>query len=85
MTCREFAEFLDAFLAGALPVEQASAFHRHLAVCAQCVAYLDSYRRTVDACRKLGERKLDDPAEPLPADVPEDLVQAILASRSRPE
>ena len=23
MTCREFAEFLDAFLAGSLPVEQA--------------------------------------------------------------
>lgn len=80
MTCREFAEFLDAFLAGALPGEQTNAFHRHLAVCAQCVAYLDSYRRTVDACRRLGEA-----VDPVPAEVPEDLVQAILAARSRRE
>lgn len=74
MTCREFAEFLDAYLAGTLPTEQRNVFRRHLAVCAHCVSYLDSYQRTVDACAKL--RTADD----VPADVPDDLVQAILAS-----
>ena len=74
MTCREFAEFLDAFLAGTLPAEQAAAFQRHLAVCADCVAYLDSYRRTVDACRGLRDQ------DTLPPDVPGELVDAILRS-----
>ncbi len=72
MTCREFAEFLDAFLAGALPAEEVTVFHRHLAVCPHCRAYLDSYERTVDACRRLAGN-----AE-VPPEVPEDLVRAIL-------
>jgi anti-sigma factor RsiW len=75
MTCREFTEFLDAYLAGSLPGEQAAAFQRHLAVCADCIAYLDSYRRTVDACRSLRD------SDPVPGSVPEELVAAILKSR----
>jgi len=75
MTCREFAEFLDAFLAGTLPVEQAGAFRRHLSVCPHCVAYLDGYQRTVDACERLRE------ANELPDEVPDDLVSAILQTR----
>ncbi|MBL8728924.1 MAG: zf-HC2 domain-containing protein [Planctomycetes bacterium] len=78
MTCREFAEFLDAFLAGTLLAEEMAAFHRHLAVCVHCVTYLDTYRRTVDACRRLGAT-----GEDVPAEVPEELVQAILASRRK--
>jgi anti-sigma factor RsiW len=78
MTCREFAEFLDAFLAGALAAEEVAAFHRHLAVCPHCVSYLDGYRRTVDACQRLRN------AEAVPPEVPEDLVAAILASRKPP-
>lgn len=78
MTCREFAEFLDAFLAGALLVEEQNAFHRHLAVCKDCVAYMDSYRRTIEACGQLGAD-----TGPVPADVPEELVRAILASRRK--
>ena len=75
MTCREFAEFLDAFLAGSLPAEQAGAFRRHLSVCPHCVTYLDGYQRTVEACRQLRE------ADELPDEVPDDLVNAILQSR----
>lgn len=75
MTCREFAEFLDAFLAGTLLGEEAAAFRRHLAVCPHCVTYLDGYQRTVDACQRLRA------AADVPSDVPKDLVAAILASR----
>jgi anti-sigma factor RsiW len=80
MTCREFAEFLDNYLAGTLLAEERNAFDRHLDVCEHCVAYLDSYRRTVDACRVLGGDQ-----EEVPADVPDELVQAILASRAERE
>jgi anti-sigma factor RsiW len=71
MTCREFAEFLDALLAGTLPCEQVAVFDRHMAVCPHCRAYLDSYSRTIDACRRLGDRDL-------PPEVPDELVRAIL-------
>lgn len=80
MTCREFAEFLDAYLAGTLLSEEAAAFQRHLVVCAHCVAYLDSYQRTLDACQRLGAD-----GEDVPTAVPEELVQAILAARPRPK
>jgi anti-sigma factor RsiW len=79
MTCREFAEFLDAFLAGALPAEQAAVFERHLAICTHCVTYLDGYRRTVDACQRLRD------TDAVPAEVPDELVQAILAARKHPK
>lgn len=77
MTCREFAEFLDAFLAGTLATAERDTFQRHLAVCAHCVTYLDTYRRTVDACQRLRA------AEKVPTEVPKDLVAAILASRKK--
>lgn len=77
MTCREFAEFLDAFLAGTLSTEETATFRRHLAVCDHCVAYLDGYRRTVEACRRLRD------AEQVPSEVPADLVRAILASHRK--
>lgn len=75
MNCREFAEFLDTFLAGTLPAEQAAAFRCHLSVCPQCVIYLDGYRSTVEACQRLRR------ADTVPPEVPNDLVRAILESR----
>ncbi len=77
MTCREFAEFLDAFLAGTLSAEESATFRRHLAVCDHCVTYLDGYRRTVEACRRLHD------ADQVPPEVPADLVRAILASHRK--
>jgi anti-sigma factor RsiW len=75
MTCREFAEFLDAYLAGTLLGEESAAFRRHLAVCPHCITYLDGYQRTVEACQRLRA------AENVPGEVPSDLIAAILASR----
>lgn len=75
MTCREFTEFLDAYLAGSLPAEQGDAFQRHLVVCKDCVAYLDSYRKTMAACRNLRD------GDGVPPEVPDELVEAILRSR----
>ncbi len=77
MTCREFAEFLDAFLASALSAEEMATFRRHLAVCSHCVTYLDTYQRTVDAYQRLRA------ADKVPPEMPKDLVAAILASRKK--
>ena len=80
MTCRDIAEFLMQYTDGELPWRQRAVFKLHLAFCAACRTYLRSYQLTVELAR-LAERPDD---APLPATVPDDLVQAILASRPRP-
>jgi len=75
MTCRELIGFLDSYLDGDLPAVERSRFEAHLTLCTDCVNYLASYRLTI----ALGRRVCADDA--LPVEVPEDLVQAILAAR----
>jgi anti-sigma factor RsiW len=69
-------DFLDAYLDGELAPAPRSAFEAHLSVCRACVDYLAGYRETI----RLGKRACDPEAE-LPADVPSELVDAILAAR----
>jgi anti-sigma factor RsiW len=80
MNCREFTEFLHDYLFGDLPAAERVAFENHLAECPWCIAYLDSYRKTI-ALEKAAFAAPED--APLPADAPEELVQAILRARSR--
>jgi len=81
MTCREFIDFLDDYVDGALPAGQRHFFDEHLAGCLDCQTYLESYKRTV----RLGKLALsDDDHGPVPKDVPESLVQVILSARRRP-
>ncbi len=80
MTCREVVEFLMEYLAGELPPEQHTAFTAHLDACPECVAYLKSYEETV----RLGKAALGAADESAANDIPEELVQAILASRRKP-
>ena len=77
VTCRDFVEFLDQYLANGLPASQREEFNGHLAACPSCVAYMKSYEQTI----QLGRRALRATDEPLPAEVPEELIQAILAAR----
>jgi predicted anti-sigma-YlaC factor YlaD len=79
VTCREFTDFIAEYLAGTLPDESLALFERHLSRCENCRAYLSNYRVTVEMEQ---DAFADDEAE-LPADVPEDLIQAILRSRPR--
>jgi hypothetical protein len=46
-------------------------------VCPSCVNYLKTYEQTIILTKISGD-------EPVPADVPESLVRAILAARSKP-
>ena len=77
MTCREFADFMMEYLSGELPSKSRVQFEHHLSLCVNCRKYLTSYEETV----KLGKRAFDDEDAALPADVPEELVKAILAAR----
>jgi len=77
MTCREFADFMDDYLAGGLPADVLSPFEYHLSVCANCVRYLAQYRDTITMGRAAFARS----ADPVPAEVPEDLIAAIMQAR----
>ena len=77
MTCREFADFISDYLSAELSSETRAQFEHHLGLCTNCQKYLTSYEETV----KLGKRAFDDEDGALPADVPEGLVNAILAAR----
>lgn len=76
VTCREMLTFLAEYLSGALPPARRAAFDDHLSRCAECVAYINNYQAIV----RLAKRA----SEPLPDDVPEDLVRALVAARSVP-
>ncbi|MGE0461890.1 MAG: anti-sigma factor [Vicinamibacterales bacterium] len=77
MTCREFADFMMDYLSGELPEESRAPFERHLSRCPNCHEYLAQYKHTIEA----GRLAFTNPEEELPADVPEDLVKAVLAAR----
>ena len=76
ITCRELIDFILDYLSGELPADQRAEFERHLAVCPPCQRYLQTYQQTV-AMEKQAFREAED----APADAPEELVRAILASR----
>ena len=79
ITCREFVEFLAEYLAGELSPASQAEFEFHLSDCPDCTIYLKSYAATV----QLGKEAFADLDAPIPVEVPEELVQGILAARSR--
>lgn len=79
ITCREFIEFLWQYLSDELSPEERERFDDHLTRCDPCVHYLQSYQETV----KIGKLALKPTEEPVPTEVPEELIQAILASREK--
>jgi anti-sigma factor RsiW len=53
--CRQIAELLGDYLDGSLPRETRELIDFHIDGCAPCVAFLNTYKGTVDAARKLPE------------------------------
>ena len=76
MTCKDLIEFLDRYVSGELSSETRKRFDEHLAQCPECVDYLDSYRKTI----RLGREALVGDGEDEVGEMPDDLVEAILAS-----
>jgi anti-sigma factor RsiW len=78
LTCRELIEFLADYVEGELSADERARFDAHLAVCPHCVDYLHGYRESI----RLGRAAFAD-ATDVPDEVPEELVDAILAARKR--
>ena len=77
MTCRELTDFLADYLSDEMPAAQRSAFEGHLTLCRQCRHYLTSYQATI----RMGKAALRASDDAVPPEVPEGLVQAVLAAR----
>jgi anti-sigma factor RsiW len=77
MNCREFVEFLMDYVDETLPERQRAIFTGHIGDCPSCGTYLETYQETA----RLGRQICRDPEGPVPEDVPEGLVEAILAAR----
>jgi anti-sigma factor RsiW len=76
LSCREFTEFLTAYVDSELLSNERAEFERHISACPPCGVYLDSYRETVRLARLCAGGRTDPPA-----DAPEGLITAILAAR----
>jgi anti-sigma factor RsiW len=78
ITCRELIDFLDDYVERRLSAGERARFDDHLARCAPCQRYLRGYQGTMRAVAMAC-----GPGSPVPADVPGELVEAILAARPR--
>ena len=77
--CREFENFMIDYFEDSLPNRQRRVFEIHLKVCRECRDYLTAYRRTID----VSKRVFADADAPVPDEVPEDLVRAVLDARTQ--
>ncbi len=77
ISCREFEEFLIDYFEESLPKRQRLVFELHLKLCRECREYLVAFKRTIE----VSKRVIADPNQPPPADVPDDLIRAILNAR----
>ena len=76
MNCREFVEFLMAYVNSELPDGEAAAFRQHISDCPPCIHYLDTYKQTLEL-----EKQAYAEEEELFQEAPENLVKAIMKAR----
>jgi anti-sigma factor RsiW len=69
ITCRELTQLLIDFVAGELAEEHRDLVEKHLHLCPPCVAYLETYKVTIQLSRQLP-----------PGPVPAGLCERLLAS-----
>jgi anti-sigma factor RsiW len=78
INCAQIEEFIQAYLDDELSPTEQKVFDRHLIVCPDCRRYIAAYKQTLQT---LDAVSVED--RNTLADVPEDLIQAVLtASRS---
>ena len=77
MTCREATEFLTDYLEGDLHADLRAAFEDHLSRCANCVAFLAQFRRTIQAEGDAYRTSDADAAAVLPDELVRNILRAI--------
>lgn len=56
-TCRDATDLLLDFLSGELDPETKLEFEMHLGVCPDCVAFLKTYRKTIELTKSFLQKK----------------------------
>lgn len=77
MTCEQADSFIDDYLAGDLSGRQRRIFKWHINLCADCSRYLEEYRQSI----ALGNTHFHEQIETDRSEMPEGMVQAILAAQ----
>ncbi|MDP6342587.1 MAG: zf-HC2 domain-containing protein [Alphaproteobacteria bacterium] len=77
ITCEALEDFILAYLEDDLPRKQRLVFEMHLKVCRECRDYLRAYRAAMD----LAKQGLEAESQVLPEEVPQDLIDAVVAAR----
>ncbi len=72
--CAECIDLLADYVDGALPDKQAKALEWHIESCPPCVAFVNTYKGTVGAARRLRQ-----------ATLPPELKERLLAFLQRPD
>jgi len=70
MTCKELAELLLEYTQGGLDPDLCEHISRHLSDCQPCMAYIESYRITIQLTRRL-------PPAPMPPELAQRLQDAL--------
>ncbi len=52
-TCQHIADFILDYLTGELHPDTAAEFEEHLGICQDCVAFMNTYKKTVEVTRSL--------------------------------
>lgn len=81
LTCKQFDDFMVDFLEKDLPFAQRLGCWLHLKMCRDCAKFVHQYQQTI----ALGKQAFEDPNEPVPESVPEDLINAALVHRRNAE
>ena len=79
MNCRDFVESSAEYLAGELAGPRHAGFEAHQARCPWCVPFRNTYQHAV----RLAKAAHAPPADQAAGNVPEQLVQAVLATRGQ--
>ena len=80
MACPECIELLADYVDGALPKDQLELLEWHLDGCAPCVSFVNTYKGTVDAARRLREM----PDTKLPPELRQKLIAFLKRSETPP-
>jgi len=74
--CQQISARLSEYLDGELPAKNCRQLERHLKDCPPCIAYLESLKTTVEACRRYKVGRIPTP--------PKEVKAALRAAAQRP-
>ena len=77
LECRQIAELLGDYIDGTLPQATRELIDWHIESCQPCVAFVNTYRGTIQATRHL-------PCNPIPSELKQRLLKVLRARQDAP-